>query len=154
MKNIHIYNLVHKVENELYIPLNNNFNPDCENWAFDDTGSIPVYIVDIRPECGNHLVFTAMQPSGDIVKFRISYDVSQNNYTSIIGRPYALAIGRYAEIKVKENEVAWDKKSKKRNKSNYKNRFIVEEINFISDETIMHISSEMFDEYVLKNDVA
>lgn len=154
MKNIHIYNLVHKVENELYIPLNENFNPDCENWVFDETGSIPVYIVDIRPESENYLVFTAMQPSGDIVKFRISYDKSQNNYTSIIGRPYALAIGRYAEIKVRENEAVSANKSRKRSKNNYKNRFIVEEINFISDETILHISSEMFHEYVLKNDVA
>ncbi len=154
MKNIHIYNLVHKVENELYIPLNENLNPDCENWVFDETGSIPVYIVDIRPESVNHLAFTVMQPSGEIVKFRISYDKSQNTYTSIIGRPYALAIGRYAEIKVKKNEVAWDKKSRKRNKSNYKNRFIVEEIKFISDETILQISNAMFEEYAVTDSVA
>lgn len=142
------------MENELYIPLNENLNSECENWVFDETGSIPVYIVDIRPESGNHLAFTVIQPSGDIVKFRISYDKSQNNYTSIIGRPYALAIGRYAEIKVRENEAVSANKSRKRSKNNYKNRFIVEEINFISDETILHISSEMFHEYVLKNDVA
>lgn len=154
MKNIHIYNLVNKVENELYIPLNENLNLDCENWVFDETGSIPVYIVDIRPESENFLLFTAMQPSGEIVKFRISYNKYQNNYTSIIGRPYALAIGRYAEIKVRENEAVSANKSRKRNKNNYKNRFIVEEIKFISDETILQISNAMFEEYAVKDGVA
>lgn len=156
MKKIDIYNLIYKVENELLIPLSANSDHECENWIFDKTGVLPVYITNVYPEYVNkkgtrYIVIHAMQPSGNMVSFRMPYDTSKDNHVLPTNRTYALTVGRYAELKVKENDNSTEKKSRK---SSEKNRFFVEEINVISDEKIIKILNELDDEYVAEGGVA
>jgi len=156
MKKIDIYNLIYKVENELSIPLSVNNDHEYENWIFDETGVLPIYITNVYPEYENkkgtrYIVFQAMQPSGNMVSFRMPYDSSKDKHILPTNRTYALTVGRYAELKVKENDDSTEKKSRKRSD---KNRFFVEEINVISDEKILKILNEIDDEYVMEGGAA
>lgn len=131
--------LINHVEKNLYC---SNDDADwCweESERFDHTGKIPVYILDARVSELNtnnryNIIFTAIQPSGNILKFSKQYEYyDEDGYHKLPSkRCYSMTIARYALIKVKT--------CKQRNGDKV---LRVVDFNIIPDEEILNIINEM-----------
>lgn len=134
-----IVELIGLVEDNIYCSMEDASWVSDESEGFDHVGEIPIYILDavvseLNTNNRYNIIFTAIQPSGNILKFSKQYEYYDKNGNRKLPskRYYSMTIARYALIKVKT--------CKQRNGDKV---LRVVDFNIIPDEEILNIINEM-----------